>query len=243
MINIHKLYVLSKDMINDDRVILLKQNILWQAKCFLDNADEFYPFGTAVDHVGKMHTVAMHADSEFPNAGELSFELDQQIKKAIVQKRYTTAAMGVNVDIVKELKQGEAIRQSAIRVSFYVGESVFDKYFLYKKGENGYFFESYDFDEGSTSWELPDSDNADFTAFTLKQIVDGTKPVLYVVHDREGNWQFLANDKVSINDLMIIRLKELIKSDPSLKDILWLPEGTEAIRERLGDDWSARIFS
>lgn len=79
--------------------------------------------------------------------------------------------------------------------------------------------------------------------FTLKQIVREGLPILYVVHDKDDEWQFLSNGNVSVDDLMIISLDEVLNIDPSLENILWIPEGTEARRERIGGDWVTAVYS
>jgi len=78
--------------------------------------------------------------------------------------------------------------------------------------------------------------------FTVKNVVRGTSPVLLVVHDNDNEWQFLPNESVTEEDIMIISLENIIKIDPTLEEILWIPEGTEAVREDTGKDWTTKIY-
>jgi hypothetical protein len=79
--------------------------------------------------------------------------------------------------------------------------------------------------------------------FTVKQIAKDSKPILYVIHNSEDEWQFLPNEEVSTNDIMITKLINILKIDPSIKDILWIPESMEASRKEIGGEWTTNIFT
>ncbi|MBI2285192.1 MAG: hypothetical protein HYU71_15885 [Bacteroidetes bacterium] len=78
--------------------------------------------------------------------------------------------------------------------------------------------------------------------YTLKQVVHDGMPIVYVVHDKDGNWQFLSRGEVSESDLMIISLKQMLEIDSSIEEILWIPEGIEAIREGPSKKWTTKVF-
>jgi hypothetical protein len=78
--------------------------------------------------------------------------------------------------------------------------------------------------------------------FTIKQVVYERKPILYVVHDKEGDWQFLSDSDVRVSDAMIVTMSEILDLDPSLEKVLWIPEGTEARRESVNGEWVTSIY-
>jgi len=87
--------------------------------------------------------------------------------------------------------------------------------------------------------------NADFkfyepknlTTFTTRQWLDEQKPILRVVHDIDGDWQFLTGDQLP-EDIKIVALEELIKRDNTLNEIFDLEYGEEAEREFIRGHWS-----
>lgn len=86
--------------------------------------------------------------------------------------------------------------------------------------------------------------NADFkyyepknlTTFTTRQWLEENKPILRVVHDDDGDWQFLTGDQMP-EDIKIVALEELIKRDNSLNEVFDLEYGEEAERDFLGAKW------
>lgn len=86
--------------------------------------------------------------------------------------------------------------------------------------------------------------NLDMAVFTTKYIIENNSSVVYVVHDHDGDWQFLGREEdINEKDGRIIALGEMINIDPSIKDILWLPSGMEARRSAIGDEWTTEVYS
>jgi hypothetical protein len=87
--------------------------------------------------------------------------------------------------------------------------------------------------------------NADFkfyepknlTTFTTRQWLDEKKPILRVVHDLDGDWQFLTGDQLP-EDIKIVALEELIKWDNTLNEVFDLEYGEEAERDFIGGQWT-----
>ncbi|WP_254513959.1 hypothetical protein [Anatilimnocola floriformis] len=79
--------------------------------------------------------------------------------------------------------------------------------------------------------------NEAVAAITLKRITSGEKPILYVTHDDEGDWQFLDGGDVSEKDATIISLKQIEELDPTIKAILDLPPGWSAVRVAKDKPW------
>lgn len=87
--------------------------------------------------------------------------------------------------------------------------------------------------------------NADFkfyepknlATFTTRQWLDEQKPILRVVHDTDGDWQFLTGDEMP-EDIKIVSLEQLIVKDKTLNEVFDLEYGEEAEREFVGGKWT-----
>lgn len=87
--------------------------------------------------------------------------------------------------------------------------------------------------------------NADFKfyepknlpTFTTRQWFDEKKPILRVVHDLDGDWQFLTGDQLP-EDIKIVALEQLIKQDNTLNELFDLEYGEQAEREFIGGHWN-----
>lgn len=86
--------------------------------------------------------------------------------------------------------------------------------------------------------------NADFKfreeknlgVFTTRQWLELKKPILKVIHNKDGDWQFLTGDQLP-DDIRLVCLEELILRDKTLNDIFDLDYGQSAEREYIGDKW------
>lgn len=86
--------------------------------------------------------------------------------------------------------------------------------------------------------------NADFkfreaenlAVFTTRQWIEEQKPILQVIHDDDGDWQFLTGDQMP-EDIKIVALKQLVLSDPTLNEVFDLEYGKEALRTEVGGEW------
>lgn len=86
-------------------------------------------------------------------------------------------------------------------------------------------------------WPFPDPPNV--ASITVRDIVNGTKPILLVCHDSEdGSWQFLTGGQVETADAMVVALKEIVDLDPTLLDLADLPLGWQASRESQQSAWT-----
>jgi hypothetical protein len=74
------------------------------------------------------------------------------------------------------------------------------------------------------------------TTFTTRQWLEDHKPILRVVHDNDGDWQFLTGDQMP-EDIKIVALEELIKRDDTLNEVFDLEYGEEAERDVVGGQW------
>lgn len=72
--------------------------------------------------------------------------------------------------------------------------------------------------------------------FTTKQVFEG-KPILYVYHNEDGDWQFHSEQDPQLEDSMIVCLEEITKIDPGINDLYHLSYGQCAWRNSKEDDW------
>jgi hypothetical protein len=79
-------------------------------------------------------------------------------------------------------------------------------------------------------------ESKNLTTFTTRQWLDEKKPILRVVHDIEGDWQFLTGDQMP-EDIKIVALEQLILSDKTLNEVFDLEYGESAEREFIGGQW------
>ena len=71
-----------------------------------------------------------------------------------------------------------------------------------------------------------------------KHIARGEKPNSICKSRRDdGMWQFLCNEEHTIEDLMLVTLKQAYELDPSIGEIKDLPLGKEAWREHPQMPW------
>lgn len=72
--------------------------------------------------------------------------------------------------------------------------------------------------------------------FTTRQHLELDKPILTVLHDEEGDWQFLTNDQEE-EDARVIYLEDIIKRDATLNELFNLGYGEYAERGSLDQQW------
>ncbi len=72
--------------------------------------------------------------------------------------------------------------------------------------------------------------------FTTRQWLEENKPILRVVHDEDGDWQFLTGDQMP-SDMKIVALEQMVLKDNSLNDIFNLDYGKAADRTKIGGEW------
>lgn len=73
--------------------------------------------------------------------------------------------------------------------------------------------------------------------FTTRQWLDLKKPILRVIHDEDGDWQFLTGDQLP-EDIRLVCLEEIVQRDKTLNEIFDLDYGESAEREFIGNKWT-----
>ncbi|AYB30319.1 DUF4262 domain-containing protein [Chryseolinea soli] len=73
--------------------------------------------------------------------------------------------------------------------------------------------------------------------FTTRQWLELRKPILRVVHDTDGDWQFLTGDQMP-EDIKIVALEQMILRDKTLNEVFNLDYGEAAERDAIGAQWT-----
>jgi hypothetical protein len=72
--------------------------------------------------------------------------------------------------------------------------------------------------------------------FTTRQWLEENKPILRVIHEEDGDWQFLTGDQMP-EDIKIVALEQVTLRDPTINDVFNLEYGEAAQRNFVGDKW------
>ena len=73
--------------------------------------------------------------------------------------------------------------------------------------------------------------------FTTRQWLELDKPILRVVHDNDGDWQFLTGDQMP-DDIKLVALEQMTLKDKTLNEVFNLDFGESAEREFIGGHWT-----
>ena len=86
--------------------------------------------------------------------------------------------------------------------------------------------------------EWPFAQPRNCAVFSLREIVFGGTPILYVTHDEnDEGWQFLTGEPVSKEDAVVVLLEEIVQLDPSILKLADLPPGWIATRQTADAAW------
>lgn len=73
--------------------------------------------------------------------------------------------------------------------------------------------------------------------YTTSYILKGS-PIVFVVHDNEGDWQFHGpEDNVKDSEMKLVALGEIIAKDNSILELADMPQQCEAIRRDRNSPW------
>ena len=72
--------------------------------------------------------------------------------------------------------------------------------------------------------------------FTTKQVLEG-KPILYVYHNDDGDWQFHSEREPDLDDVKLVSLESITKLDPGVNELCHLALGQSAWRGSVEEEW------
>jgi hypothetical protein len=74
--------------------------------------------------------------------------------------------------------------------------------------------------------------------FVCNHVLDKKRPILYVTHDAEGDWQFLCGEDDHTEDnVKIISLMQAVELDKTTNELYEMPANVGAEREKVTEKW------
>jgi len=80
-------------------------------------------------------------------------------------------------------------------------------------------------------------ESKNLAVFTTPKWTDEKAPILRVIHDEDGDWQFFT-EEVDYDDGKVVSLEQMVRSDKSLNDVFNLEFGESAERAYVGGKWT-----
>ena len=72
--------------------------------------------------------------------------------------------------------------------------------------------------------------------FTTQVTLDG-KPILWVYHNEDGDWQFYSEENPNLDNAKLVSLESIVNLDSTLNEIYYLNFGQFATRENAKSEW------
>lgn len=89
----------------------------------------------------------------------------------------------------------------------------------------------------SNSWPFEDPPNV--MCFTVKSIVQATKPLLMVSRDAEdAGWSFLTGEPLDMSEALLVTLRSMVERDQTVLELADLPPGWTAVRGSPQTGWT-----
>lgn len=112
----------------------LIKSILEQAAIFLTDANEFFPFGTAIDFRDNVIPIGVYIGNENPKAQEIAEMLNVAVNAGVINGKYKVAAICIDVLIYI----GDQ-KVNAMQVDILYNQSRRTIYYNYFKDVNGHY--------------------------------------------------------------------------------------------------------
>jgi hypothetical protein len=81
------------------------------------------------------------------------------------------------------------------------------------------------------------ADASRYPAYLSGAVHRNELPILLVVHDDDGDWQFLDGGAFDEEDAVAVHFGHVFEQHPELRSLADLPEGWAAERDSIGRDW------
>ena len=94
----------------------------------------------------------------------------------------------------------------------------------------------------SKDWPFESAENT--AVICSRAVLEKARPVLFVCHDHDDHgWQFLDGLPPDAENAAVVGLAEIVRIDPSLKQIARIPAGARASRKSEADPWIIEYLS
>ncbi len=210
----------------------------------LEKHKEFYPFAFALARDSEtIIPLAEYSREEMPPSQDVIDGLEEGFNNYYPEHLFSAVSICVDVKAVHPVL---GVKMDMIEIRL---DSIYDiasnLYFPYKWDNNQLdILEPYrtlgSFEFYRKQYGITD-DDLNTAVFTIKDIADKNKPVLLVVHDGSGEWQFLSGEDVSEGDLMMVSVEQMLSIDKTIIQVLDMGEGFEAFREKITDEWAISL--
>ena len=84
-------------------------------------------------------------------------------------------------------------------------------------------------------WPFLEAEN--LSVFTTTRVLDGSHPIRLVVHDEDGDWQFLCGTVADREHVRVASLGYMFERDRSVGELHDLPTGWRAWRDSTDEEW------
>ena len=84
---------------------------------------------------------------------------------------------------------------------------------------------------------FPFRDKPNTAVITCVHVLEEKRPILRVVHDEDGDWQFLCGAGHDVDEARVIALDEAYELDPSVGQLAKLGYGRSADRADANSNW------
>jgi hypothetical protein len=217
----------------------LKQYVIKYAETYLKEFGEFYPFGFTVDKQENVKPFDIYFGEEHPASSDVIENLEKAYKTLVEtnQNEYKIISICSDVLVIPPYSENK-IDALEIRINYLPNECI-NYYVPYKRNEDGTILFLKEYSEAGTLNIINEQNkiNLTQTAITSRYIIKDKLPILYVVHEDTDEWQFLGGQDVEEKDIMIVSMQNIIEHDETIRKILHLPLGSEAIRKDKISEW------
>ncbi len=95
-------------------------------------------------------------------------------------------------------------------------------------------------DHNFTDWPFDTPINT--VSFTTKFVINGSRPVLEVYHDHDGDWQFLCGTTLNEADLKLVCMGCILERDSTIAELAQLLPGWRATRASVDHAWHQEAY-
>jgi hypothetical protein len=73
-------------------------------------------------------------------------------------------------------------------------------------------------------------------------VVQKKQPILYIIHNSDGEWQFFADVRTQLDPVVELSIRDLIAIDSTIIDVAYLKKGWKAWRTDKASPWNSAIY-
>lgn len=77
---------------------------------------------------------------------------------------------------------------------------------------------------------------------TQNVVVQKKQPILFVLHDNDGGWRFLANEWSLLDPAVEVSIRDLMHIDCTITDVAYLKKGWKAWRADKYSPWNSAEY-